>query len=100
MLQFPDLRKGVLPVLALATVLFYSTPLFSRKATIHWDLAEVSYPAQKFFADSVREGKLPQWTAYLDSGIPFLAEPRTGVWNPLHWPFFLIGITHIGITPR
>jgi hypothetical protein len=79
--------------LALAPILFYSIPLFSRQATIHWDLAEVSYPAQKFFADSVRTGNLPQWTPYLGSGIPFLAEPRTGAWYPLHWPFFLIGIT-------
>jgi hypothetical protein len=99
MLLLPLLRKGVLPILAIAAILFYSIPLFSRKATIHWDLAEVSYPAQKFFADSVRAGRLPQWTPYLDSGIPFLAEPRTGAWYPLHWPFFLIGITHIGIKP-
>src|SRR5580700_8874402 len=81
------------PAVALATIVFYSIPLFSRLATIHWDLAEVSYPAQKFFAESVRAGKLPQWTPYLASGIPFLAEPRTGAWYPLHWPFFLIGIT-------
>jgi hypothetical protein len=99
LLPMPLLRKGVLPIFALATILFYSVPLFSRKATIHWDLAEVSYPAQKFFAESVGAGKLPHWTPYLDSGIPFLAEPRTGAWYPLHWPFFLIGITHIGIKP-
>jgi hypothetical protein len=86
-------RYLLLPALALATILFYSIPLFSRQATIHWDLAEVFYPAQRFFADSVRGGKLPQWTPYLDSGIPFLADPRTGAWFPLHWPFFMIGIT-------
>jgi hypothetical protein len=87
------------PALAVASILFYSIPLFSRQATIHWDLAEVSYPAQRFFADSVRAGKLPQWTPYLASGIPFLADPRTGAWYPLHWPFFLIGITPLGIKP-
>src|SRR5579863_1483169 len=85
--------------LALAPILFYSIPLFSRHATIHWDLAEVSYPAQKFFAESLRAGDLPQWTPYLDSGIPFLAEPRTGAWYPLHWPFFLIGMTRLGFKP-
>ncbi len=93
-------RSLLWPGLALATILFYSIPLFCRQATIHWDLAEVSYPAQKFFADSVRAGKLPQWTPYLESGIPFLAEPRTGAWYPLHWPFFLIGITPLGFKPR
>jgi hypothetical protein len=86
-------RPLLWPALALATVLFYSIPLFSRHATIHWDLAEVSYPAQRFFADSLRTGKLPHWTPYLYSGIPFLAEPQTGAWYPLHWPFFSIGIT-------
>ena len=80
------------PALGLATVLFYSIPLFSRQSTIHWDLADVYYPAQRFFSESLRAGKLPQWTPYLDSGIPFLADPRTGAWYPLHWPFFLIGI--------
>lgn len=80
------------PAFALVSVLFYSIPLFSRNATIHWDLADVSYPAQKFFADALRAAKLPHWTPYLDSGIPFLADPRTGAWYPLHWPFFAIGI--------
>jgi Bacterial membrane protein YfhO len=87
------LRRCVLLALAIATVAFYSIPLFSRQATIHWDLAEISYPAQRFFADSVHAWKLPHWTPFLDSGIPFLAEPRTGAWYPLHWPFLLIGIT-------
>jgi hypothetical protein len=95
MLAFLRRHAAVLPwpFFALASVLFYSIPLFSRNATIHWDLADVSYPAQKFFADSLHAWKLPQWTPYLDSGIPFLADPRTGAWYPLHWPFFAIGIT-------
>jgi len=86
-------RVLVWPALALAAILFYSIPLFSRLATIHWDLAEVSYPAQRFFTDALHAGKLPQWTPYINSGIPFLADPRTGAWYPLHWPFFVIGIT-------
>ncbi len=85
------------PFFALASILFYSIPLFSRNATIHWDLADVSYPAQKFFADSLHAWKLPQWTPYLDSGIPFLADPHSGAWYPLHWPFFAIGITPRGM---
>src|SRR5580658_4105581 len=95
MLAFLRRHASVLPwpFFALASVLFYSIPLFSRNATIHWDLADVSYPAQKFFAASLHAWKLPHWTPYLDSGIPFLADPRTGAWYPLHWPFFAIGIT-------
>ena len=25
--------------------------------------------------------------------MPFLSDPQTGAWYPLHWPFYLIGIT-------
>ena len=82
---------------ALGTVLFYAMPLFSPRASIHWDLADVSYPAQKYFEESVRGGKLPQWAPYLDSGIPFLSDPRAGAWYPLHWPFYAVGITPRGM---
>jgi hypothetical protein len=86
-------RNLVWPGFALLTILYYSIPLFSWQATIHWDLADVSYPVQKYFADSVRAGTLPHWTAFLFSGMPFLSDPAVGAWYPLHWPFFLIGIT-------
>jgi hypothetical protein len=78
---------------ALATVVFYFTPLFDSQTSIQWDAVDVHYSAQKYFADTVREGHLPQWTPYVFSGFPFLADPQTGAWYPLHWPFFLIGIT-------
>jgi hypothetical protein len=77
----------------LATVLFYFAPLFSSNASIHWDLADVTYPAQRYFAESIHEGKLPFWTPFLYSGTPFLSDAKVGAWYPLHWPFFLIGIT-------
>jgi len=78
---------------ALATVVFYFTPLFDAQTSIQWDAVDVHYSAQKYFADTVREGHLPQWTPYVFSGFPFLADPQTGAWYPLHWPFFLMGIT-------
>ena len=80
-------------LLLLATLLFWSIPLFFPQATIHWDLADVTYPAQKYIADSIHAGRLPYWTPFLYSGTPFLSDPLTGAWYPLHWPFFLIGIT-------
>ncbi len=99
MLAFLRRHASVLPwpSFALISILFYSIPLFSRNATIHWDLADVTYPAQRFLADSLRAWKLPHWTPYLDSGIPFLADPHTGAWYPLHWPFFLLGVTPRGM---
>lgn len=85
--------RTIWPALVLATVLFWAIPLFQPQATIHWDLADVSYPAQKYFADSIHAGRLPYWTPFLYSGMPFLSDPQTGAWYPLHWPFYLIGIT-------
>lgn len=83
----------VWPAFAIATLLFYLVPLFSQNASIHWDLADVTYPAQKYFEQSLRAGKLPHWTPFLNSGSPFLSDPKVGAWYPLHWPFFAIGIT-------
>jgi len=85
--------RFIWPAFVLATILFWAIPLFQPQATIHWDLADVSYPAQKYFADSIHAGRLPYWTPFLYSGMPFLSDPQTGAWYPLHWPFYLIGIT-------
>lgn len=85
--------RFVWPALVLVTVLFWAIPLFQPNVTIHWDLTDVTYPAQKYFVDSVHAGRLPYWTPFLYSGMPFLSDPQTGAWYPLHWPFYLIGIT-------
>src|SRR5450631_2918478 len=81
----PDLSRNaalqaklVFPGFALLAVLYYSIPLFSGQTSIHWDLADISYPVQKYFADSVRAGTLPHWTAFLFSGMPFLSDPAVG----------------------
>ena len=81
------------PAFALATILFYFVPLFSSNATIHWDLVDVAYPAQKYAAQMFGSGKLPHWSPYLYSGTPFSSDPRTGAWYPLHWLFFAVGVT-------
>jgi hypothetical protein len=85
--------RFIWPAFVLATVLFWAIPMFQPQATIHWDLADISYPAQKYFADSIHAGRLPYWTPFLYSGMPFLSDPQTGAWYPLHWLFYLIGIT-------
>ena len=85
-------RNAVWPLFVLATVLFYSILLFAPEASIHWDLADVSYPVQKYFAEATNSRTLPYWTPYIFSGTPLLADPQVGAWYPLHWPFFLKGI--------
>lgn len=95
----PDLRRWFMsgrviwPAFIVATLLFYWAPLFDEQATIQWDTVDVHYSAQKYFEQSVRTIGLPHWTPFVFSGFPFLADPQTAAWYPLHWPFFLIGIT-------
>lgn len=78
---------------ALGVLIFYWTPLFDDRAAIQWDTVDVHYSAQKYFEQSLRTMGLPQWTPFEFSGMPFLADPQTAAWYPLHWPFFLAGIT-------
>ena len=85
-------RHKIWAAVALATVVFYFVPLFDSQTSIQWDAVDVHYSAQKYFADSVGAGHLPYWTPFVFSGFPFLADPQTGAWYPLHWPFFLLGI--------
>src|SRR5258706_4021856 len=77
----------------IATLIFYWAPLFDEQATIQWDTVDVHYSAQKYFEQSVKTSGLPHWTPFVFSGMPFLADPQTAAWYPLHWPFFVIGIT-------
>ncbi|HUA63808.1 MAG TPA: YfhO family protein [Verrucomicrobiae bacterium] len=80
-------------LLALAVLIFYAKPLFDDNASIQWDAVDVHYSAQKYFADETHGGRLPFWTPYVFSGMPFLADPQVGAWYPLNWPFFTMGIT-------
>jgi hypothetical protein len=78
---------------ALGVLIFYWTLLFDDQATIQWDAVDVHYSAQKYFEQSLRTTGLPHWTPFEFAGMPFQADPQTAAWYPLHWPFFLIGIT-------
>jgi hypothetical protein len=77
---------------AAAVLLFYYKPLFDANASIQWDAVDFHYSAQKYFAGHILSGRLPQWTPYVFSGFPFLADPQVGAWYPLNWPFFLTGV--------
>jgi hypothetical protein len=85
--------RVVFAAFAAAVLLFYAKPLFDAAASIQWDAVDVHYSAQKYFADHVLSGRLPFWTPYVFSGFPFLADPQSGAWYPLNWPFFLLGVT-------
>lgn len=93
--RFPGVSRWWFPfaTLALVALFFYWTPLTDPRATPQWDAIDVHYCLQKYFAEEVTSLHLPTWTPFTFSGFPFLADPQTGAWYPLNWPFFLIGIT-------
>jgi hypothetical protein len=80
-------------VIAACVAIFYWVPMTSPNAGIQWDAADLHYPLQKYFSDHLLSGTLPFWTPYLFSGYPLLANPEMAAWYPLHWPFYLAGIT-------
>src|SRR6185295_12092752 len=83
----------ILAGFAVAVLLFYFQPLFSPNASIQWDAADMQYSPQNYLSQMLHAGRLPHWTSYIYSGMPFLADPQVGAWYPLNWPFFLLGIT-------
>ncbi|MCC7500150.1 MAG: YfhO family protein [Bryobacterales bacterium] len=80
-------------VFALAALFFYWIPLTDPATTPQWDTIDYHYSVQKYFSDVASEGRLPLWSDRAFSGYPFLADPQTGAWYPLNWPFFALGIT-------
>ncbi len=87
----PRTRAALL--LAAAVLIFHWVPLTDPSTTPQWDTVDVHLSAQKYFSDEIREGRFPFWSNYAYSGFPFHADPQTGAWYPLNWPFFLAGIT-------
>ncbi len=88
-----DRWRALGPALLILTALaFFARPLLSPNSSIVWDAADQFQPFQSYFADALRQGRLPFWTPYAAAGYPFLAEPQVGAWYPLNWPFFLAGI--------
>ena len=78
---------------ALAVLVFYWVPLTDPSATQQWDSIDYHYSVQKFAAEELKSFRLPGWSEFSYSGFPFLADPQVGLWYPLNWPFFLLGIT-------
>jgi hypothetical protein len=58
------------------------------------DMQMFFIPQRHLLWTAFQDGRLPQWTPYIGSGTPLLANFQTGVFYPPHWlfavlPFFL-----------
>ncbi len=58
------------------------------------DLMLTHWPNAHFFRESVlRDGCWPLWNPNLFSGVPFAANPLSGLWYPPNWLFLILPIT-------
>ncbi len=93
-------RYGLLPLFLIAVVLVWAAPLFWRqvetpegalaRAQENRDLYEYVYPALSYGFGRLGQGELPLWNPHQLCGVPFLADSRVGLFDPLRLPFLFL----------
>ena len=79
-------------ILAGATMAFFWQVLFAGA----WmpagggDLVPFLYPNYQFAAHHLRQGIIPLWNPHLYSGVPFAADPQSGLFYPVNLLLFLL----------
>ena len=79
--------------LALLTAAFFWQILFTPNAWMPaggGDLVPFLYPNYHFAAQYLRQGIIPLWNPHLYSGIPFAADPQSGLFYPINLIVFLL----------
>ncbi|HSN74392.1 MAG TPA: hypothetical protein VL334_04745, partial [Anaerolineae bacterium] len=79
----------LLLALALAggVLLVYAPLLLTNRVLATGDAFAYFTPYRDYANAALRAGRLPLWNPYLFLGVPFLANPQTAIFYPLHWPF-------------
>ncbi len=94
-----DKRFGVIPLFLIAVVFVWTGPLFWRHAEIektsmassyeNRELYERVYPLYHYISARLRSGHFPLWNPQQLCGTPICVDPRTGLFQPLNFPFLL-----------
>lgn len=74
-------------LLAAGVLLVYAPLLLTNRVLATGDAFAYFTPYRDYANAALRAGRLPLWNPYLFLGVPFLANPQTAVFYPLHWPF-------------
>ncbi|HKY33718.1 MAG TPA: YfhO family protein [Candidatus Polarisedimenticolia bacterium] len=93
MIEAPGPRPGpvaVSVVLIAALVLLVHLPVFTQGAVPVSADPVRSYPWHLHAARSLSVGTVPLWNPYSLAGAPFAADPRSAVYDPLHWPAWIV----------
>ena len=79
------------PVLLLAglVVLFFWDSFFAGKALFIRDMFFDGFRWRQFATEAFWDGAIPLWNPRSNYGQPFVANPQSAVFYPLHWIFFL-----------
>jgi hypothetical protein len=79
------------PVLLLAglVVLFFWDSFFAGKALLMRDMFFDGLRWRQFATEAFWDGAIPLWNPRSNFGQPFVANPQSAVFYPLHWIFFL-----------
>lgn len=54
------------------------------------DVSSDIVPWKMFNREQIRDGRLPLWNPYNESGVPHLANAQSEVFSPFNLPFFLL----------
>jgi hypothetical protein len=71
-------------------LLVYAPLLLTNRVLGSGDAFTYFTPYRDYANAALRAGQLPLWNPYLFLGAPFLANPQTAIFYPLHWP--LVGL--------
>jgi len=80
---------GCLIAMTLVALLMFRRALFTGEALYFRDFQLFFAPMKQLLTASLSAGKLPLWNPYVQMGIPFLADPQSGVFYPPSLLFLL-----------
>lgn len=81
-----------LVLLLFLTLLAYQRLALQDRILLDYDAYTYFYPNESYSAAALRAGALPLWNPYLFTGVPFLANPQTGVFYPANLLFLLCSV--------
>lgn len=82
-----DRWAWLLPVIIVPFVL--ALPAFSGKVFLFRDIVSFVVPQQSYATEALQHGRFPFWNPMSWGGVPFFAEPGTGLLYPLNAIFHL-----------
>lgn len=77
-------------LIAVVALVLFASPLMRGEVPVLRDHADYFQPLRWFTAMELREGRLPLWNPYNQSGEAWLANPQTGVFYPPQWLFLVL----------